>query len=167
VLRLCYDSSVLRDSFVFNIWLDIASNLQRIDFTELPIPVLIQVESPYFYNKNIEKEFERHLDRLRDAAHDTHMAYLDNFLNVKEYNNYPEIKEKYDCNCCLENKVCYHYEESSCKEIISFNLNKMDSKEKLMKDTMKRFRGDLKRWHRYNEDRVIYGDISPWRNKLD
>ena len=49
VLRLVFSESVNNNSLVFNIWLDMLSNLQRIDFRKLPFDILLQVETPVYY----------------------------------------------------------------------------------------------------------------------
>lgn len=167
VLRLEFDGHTDRDSFVFNTWLDLTCNLQRVDFRALPYDIIVQVVTPAF-GVGSGRAPQKQMDRLRDAASDTHMAYLSPWLehcrderaNISAVDNVQP--------CCRTHKVCYHVEwgpdSEPRREMLCISLRKMKGKMDLVMETMSRFRDDLRRWKKYQEDRTVVGDHSPWRH---
>jgi hypothetical protein len=172
VLRLKYDGNVSRDSFVFNLWLDMACNLQRVDFHKIPYNIVVQIVTPAYQHASGAR-LVRQVDRLRDAAWETHMAYLTKWLEMsrKEEQGIPDVDKITTNDCCAKRQLCYHtrYEGTGAErrpvqEMISFSLKKMTGKLDLVTETMSRFRSDLKGWKDYQEDRLFIGDHSPWHH---
>lgn len=167
VLRLVYDKEVNFYSYVFNIWLELTCNFQRINFSSLPYEILVQVVTPTYTNPN-DRKIEQQMNRLRDVASETHMAYLSNWFPKKEEKGIPQVLEYSHSSCCISNKICYHIEKQDnkpFKEMISFNLKKMDGKKDLITESIYRFRSDLEGWKRYKEDHILTGDYFPWRHR--
>jgi hypothetical protein len=172
VLRLEYDGNVSRDSFVFNLWLDMSCNLQRVDFRKLPYDIVVQIVTPV-YRRSSECVWVKQVGRLRDAAWETHMAYLARWLELtrQEEDGIPDVRDLATGGCCTKRQLCYHvqYDKTGAtprpeKEMISFSLRKMSGKLDLVTETMSRFRSDLKGWKDYQEDRMFIGDHSPWHH---
>lgn len=169
VLRLVYEDEVNHDSCVFNMWLDMTRNLQRIDFSGLPFDVLVQVKTPT-YTPPKEVSPRTQMGRLFDAVRETHMDYLDGWFPKEQSAGIPEVGSA-SLSCCQDNRVCYHvdYEEDPDKgkvprwEMLSFSLWKMNGQRDLMTEDISRFRSDLQRWKKYHQDRSAVGDYSPWR----
>ena len=90
-----FDVAVNRDSFVFNIWLDALRNFQRVDFRKLPFNILVQIHTP-IYRPHGTRTAITQMDRFRDAAADTHMAYLGKFLEhtSRVQDVIPEIRKE-------------------------------------------------------------------------
>ena len=165
VLRIEYGPEVNCNSHVFNMWLDATCNLQRVDFQNLPFDILVQIVTPTYRlgNRNMCQ-----MDRLRDAAVETHMAYLlrkwfPENLSV----GIPEVGQAVD-PCCINRAICYHVkfedpdkQEGPLEEMLSFSLRKMDGDRKWMSEGMARFRADLRRWQCYQQDRSPIGDYAP------
>jgi hypothetical protein len=179
VLRLVFDETVNRDSFVFNIWLDALCNLQRVDFSSLPFNILVQIQTPTYLPRK-EKGKVKQMDRLRDAARDTHMAYLEPFLG---YTN-PDVEQTAIASVpvngdisgfCPDRAISYYVrygtdnndkplrDRPEC-ELLSFSLKEMDGDRQFFQDSISRFRKDLRRWKRYHDDRLLVGDYSPWQH---
>ena len=172
VLRLEYDGDVSRDSFVFNIWLDLSCNLQRVDFGKLPYDIVVQVVTPAYLSPALGRRL-RQMDRLRDAAWDTHMAYLTNWFSLSSHEKIgiPPVSETKCTNCCVKRQLCYHVEyegtgedRQPVREMLSLSLRRMTGKLDMVTATILRFRADLKGWRNFHEDRVVMGDHSPWHH---
>jgi hypothetical protein len=189
VLRLEFDDQVNVNSGTFNIWLDVLRNLQRIDFTGLPHDILVQIVAPC-YTPPLERYPQRQMTRLRDAASETHMAYLSGFfdavdgelIGIPPVENVDEQEKLASCGALV-----YHCEwrdltdeerkrpkangdpdppdKIPVREMLTFNLKKIRGDKKFMTEGLGSFREDLKRWRRYGEDRTFVGDYSPWRHK--
>jgi len=170
VLRLAFGSEVNRDSFVFNIWLDTICNLQRVDFANLPHEILVQILTPSFVPKSGGTP-RRQIDRLIDAAAETHMAYLDGFLDrVNPMTaEIPDVMDVAQWRAKAAEPLSYYYAEArppqGMQEMLSLSLRQLHRVSPLMQETMERFRKDLRRWKRFHEDRLALGDYSPWRHK--
>lgn len=175
VLRLVFDEAVNRDSFVFNIWLDALCNFQRVDFKKLPYNILVQIQTPAFQEKGTIRKIKQ-MNRLRDLAADTHMAYLDNFLeHTKEDDNnknksIPEISGNMWSYFKVKLPISYHVQydkdDNPQHELLSINLKKMDGNRKFMTNSLSRFQKDLKGWKHFHEDRILVGDYSPWKHGI-
>ncbi len=170
VLRLVFDETVNRDSFVFNIWLDALCNFQRVDFRKLPFNILVQIQTPTYRTTGTATRITQ-MDRLRDAAADTHMAYLENFLKKTEDEKpgIPEVRKNMGNSFKVVCPISYHVEREGAEpqhELLSFSLKKMDGKRRFMTNSLSRFRKDLKGWKRFGEDRLLVGDYSPWQHRI-
>ncbi|NQU25500.1 MAG: hypothetical protein HQ567_29805 [Candidatus Nealsonbacteria bacterium] len=167
VLRLEYGQEVNCNSYVFNMWLDATCNLQRVDFQKLPFDIVVQIVTPT-YRPPGEQTPKCQMDRLRDAAADTHMAYLlQKWFPKKLSVGVPQVDQTVD-PCCINRAICYHVEykdrdkrEGPLEEMLSFSLCKMDGDRKWMSEGMGRFRADLRRWKLYQQDRSPIGDYAP------
>jgi len=173
VLRLVYDHTVNRDSYVFNVWLDATRSLQRIDFRGLPHDVLVQIQTPVWTSPS-EGRPVRHIDRLRDAGNDTHMAYMHAWLRAteQEQDSIPKVDDQDGNRALTAHRLRYCFSAAAAddgrrdpSEMLSFSLRKMDGTMDLMTEGLDRFRRDLKHWRRYHEDRTYEGDYSPWHHK--
>jgi len=169
VLRLEFGPEVNRDSFIFNIWLDATRNLQRVDFSQLPYNIVIQIVTPTYVPPK-EKKPVKQMDRLRDAAIETHMAYLEKWFaeTGNEQKNIPEVDKITNSSYCTKQAVSYYVEkdedENPVREMLSFNLKSLNGKSDLMTESLSRFRADLKSWQHYHQDRLILGDYAPWKH---
>jgi hypothetical protein len=170
VLRLEFGPEVNRDSFVFNIWLDAVRNLQRVDFSELPSDVLVQLVTPAYSQQGAV--FRRHMDRLRDAASETHMAYLEPFLNAttQGVEGLRNVRDKRFWKRTAVRPISYFYEDARedramPREMLSLSIRRLAGKSPFVRESLKRFRKDLRGWKHYHDDRLTLGDYSPWRHK--
>jgi hypothetical protein len=176
ILRLEFDEAVNRDSFVFNIWLDTLCNLQRVDFTCLSYNIIVQLKTPIYISKDAQRKYKRikQMDRLRDAACETHMAYLDAFIKLtrEEKPSIPEISNNIDPKVFYPDiPITYYTAKGSTKdevewEMLSISLKQLDGSRQYVKNGISRFRKDLKGWKYYYEDRLMAGDYSPWRHEV-
>ena len=166
ILRLDYDDSINRDSFVFNIWLDALCNFQRVNFTRLPFNIIVQIKTPTYPLQNGGEETPQ-MDRLRDAAEDTHMAYLYNFFKAIQNTKdkiYPICEDSDGTEFYPDQAISYYYDKDEKAELLSFSLIKMDGQRQYMTNSLSRFRKNLKGWKHFHEDRFLVGDYSPWRH---
>jgi len=171
ILRLEFDCGVNVNSQVFNIWLDAACNLQRVDFSRLPFDIVVQIVTPSLGLPGMHRRVSQ-MERLSDASMETHMAYLAPWFRRLEKckdncHGIPKVTEITEDSCCVKEALCYHSASGTVNrpgmEAISFSLRKLDGTKQLMTSTMSRFRKDLKEWHRYSDDRVVLGDYHEWR----
>jgi hypothetical protein len=171
ILRLEYNQTVNRDSFVFNIWLDSICNLQRVDFTKLTYNIIIQIHTPTYFSQRLRCKV-RQMDRLRDASSETHMAYIDDFIKItqKEKRGILEITNDNAEDFYPDEPISYYVQLDDDgnpeMELLSISLNKMNGTRQYIKNSLSRFRKDLKGWRYYYEDRLLAGDYSPWRNEI-
>ena len=186
VLRLEFDEEVNRDSYVFNIWLDVTRNLQRVDFRDLPHDILVQIVTPTYIPAGSSTP-KRQMDRLRDAAVETHMAYLDTWF-PKEGEEHSEIPEVTDTTAnigMVNRRLSYHVEYNSSepepgsepdkkperepmnaiREMLCFSLKMFTGERNLMTESLSQFRKDIQNWRLFSQDRTFQGDYSPWRHK--
>ena len=173
VLRLEFGQEINRDSFVFNIWLDATRNLQRVDFSQLPYNIIVQIVTPT-YTPPKKKKPVKQMDRLRDAATETHMAYLEKWFSEteKEQKDIPEVDKITNSSYCAKQAVSYYVnydknkdkDKNPVREMLSFSLKKLNGKSDLMIESLSRFRADLKNWQHYHQDRLILGDYAPWKH---
>jgi hypothetical protein len=78
-----YGEQVNRNSYLFHIWLDATLNFQRLDFTGLPLNITVNYVTP-LYRKSKEHEGQSQLFRLRNAAHETHMSFLEEWFPTEQ-----------------------------------------------------------------------------------
>ncbi len=167
VIRVEFGTEVSRDSLVFNLWLDVTRNLQRVDFRGLPFDVVVQFVTPTF-REDSDHPPVRQIDRLFDAAQQTHMAYLANWFPKGPQcgDVIPDIyaiDRKWEY---LDYPLSYHVDDSPrgpLREMISLSLRRFDGRTYLMEGSMDRFRKDLMGWKDFNVDRLFSGDYFPWR----
>ncbi len=71
--ELVYGDEITTNAGVFNLWLDTSSNLQRLDFDGFPLGIQVNLFTPKFRRGD---GAELQMDRLREAAEETHMNFL-------------------------------------------------------------------------------------------
>lgn len=138
-LTLRYSEDVNVNAGVFRLWLDSTSNLQRLRPAGLPIGVRIEFVTPRFRKGD---KTERQMDRLMDAAQETHMHFLADWFPSRS-----------------EGAVSYS-DAHPDTEILALDLDKL-ARKPLITDTMEEFWDRLKKWKRYSEDREFSGDYAP------
>ncbi len=157
-ITLEYDEDINRDAGVFNLWLGAACNLQRMDFTGFPENVDIELEfvTPLFYTSDeyglpadSPPADRSQMHRLRNAARDTHMAFLDRFFPVEPLS--PHSNK-------VSNGYVTHWFDSNNDHLI-LHLRKL-ARVKPITRGMDVFRDSLQKWREYDRDRSFPGDYA-------
>lgn len=144
-----YGDLINKNCNVFNIWLDATLNFQRLDFDSFPIDIFVTYKTP-FYKNNQYRQSQLH--RLRNAAHDTHMSYLQDW--------FPNIQSKSSNTHYSYNGAIIHTLSDDFHDILTIDLKKLSQKALITKD-LETFRKSLKEWKCYNEDQDFLGDYVP------
>lgn len=141
-----YDEEINRNSGVFSVWLDATLNFQRLDFDGLPLDISVTYITP-FYENHEHGVPQSQLNRLRNAAHETHMSFLMEW--------FPTRQEKTAGKVLLSNEAITYC--SNSREELTLNLRAL-SKRILMTRGMDAFRKCLQEWKHFNDDRDFPGD---------
>ena len=152
ILKIClsYDEQIQKDAGVFNLWIDSTCNLQRLQLNSLPFNIEITFRTPLF--RLLGKDTESQMARLRDAAAETHMHLLHDWLpntidaSHLAWNKTRAVRHSIDW--------VYEYEE------LTLDLRLLSEK-KTIAGSIKQFRERLQTWKRWSEDRDFEGDYSP------
>jgi len=78
MVRLAYDEGIQDNAGVFNLWIDASCNLQRLIPDSFPFNVKIELKTPCF--RVLGRDPQSQMSRLRDAAAETHMHFLHDWL---------------------------------------------------------------------------------------
>ena len=157
-VKLGYDAEINRDAGVFNLWLDSATNLQRLDYSGFPEELDIQLEfvTPFFGPLDNETIFDTNLSdrsqlyRLRNAARETHMTFLEDF--------FPNEACKIDSNSAVTNGWVSHYTKDKNDHLI-LHLRNLSQARPITRG-MDVFHERLREWRDYNLDRSFPGDYA-------
>ena len=145
---MAYNSDAAKSGGVFNIWLDATLNFQRLDFSGLPLEITITFKTPMFQRVGQSRGLpQRQLERLREAAFDTHMAFLEDW--------FPATTDGKPTN----DAVSYQADEGLQIERLTLHLNKLAGRTLIQRD-MSIFREYLERWKYYLDDREFPGDYA-------
>jgi hypothetical protein len=148
---LKFNEQIRWNAGVFALWLDASYNLQRLDFKGLPLNIQISYQTPLFY-KTRESLPEHQFYRLRDAAHETHMTFLERW--------FPREQRK---NAVTNGAVTWEPAKADginpATETLTLDLKKL-SKQKPLSSSIDEFFKRLAKWKRYNEDREFGGDYA-------
>lgn len=152
---LVFNERILWNAGVFNLWLDASCNLQRLSFGGLPraFDVEIEYHTPLFRAKSGDLN-EQQLHRLRDAASETHMAFLDRW--------FPQQRRRPGTSREMTNgAVTWRPGETTpgglSSEVLRLRLRRL-TKMQPIAGTIGEFRLQLTRWKRHNDDREFAGD---------
>lgn len=124
VLRLVFEQEVNHNSCVFNMWLDMTRNLQRLDFTGLPFNIVVQLETPT-YRSQEGGEATTQMGRLFDAARETHMDYLDAWFPQKEEKGIREAADDIP-ECCRTDACVITLSMATIKEMMANKVGRVD-----------------------------------------
>ena len=163
-----YNSEINLNSGVFQIWLDTTLNFQRLDFTGLPADFNITVtyNTPlYVVMQNVPEDLsngdhkanvQSQLHRLKDAAFETHMNFLNNwFPTDRETVDSGESKTEFLKNSFLRHNI----DVQNKRERLCLDLRAL-SQQTVLTQGMDTFWKHLREWKRYNEDRDFPGDYA-------
>jgi hypothetical protein len=138
--ELRYIDAINDNAGVFHMWLDLSSNLQRLEVEGFPFEVTLRFVTPHFGKGGRPGS---QMDRLKEAAHETHMNFLADWF-PKDGND--AIQHTSDDQERLD-KLELHLRALTLSRPVSA--------------TMKTFFRLLSHWSRFNEDRVFAGDYAP------
>jgi hypothetical protein len=145
---LAYNGEVCKSGGVFNVWLDATLNFQRFIFTGLPLDIRVTFETPMFRRDGQSAAPpQRQLHRLREAAYDTHMAFLDDWFPQSATGNH----------ALTNGAVTYQADDAHQLERLTLHLNEL-AQRTLMQRDMDTFRTYLQKWKHYLDDREFPGD---------
>jgi hypothetical protein len=149
-ILLVYDEQIRKDSGVFNLWVDSSCNLQRLCLDSLPFNIKIILRTPLFRLPGQEEQSQ--LDRLRDAATETHMHFLHDWLPNST------ISDNGKSNV-TGSVILYSDKTSGCDEL-TLDIRLL-SRYKTIAGNIHQFHERLQTWKRWGEDRDFEGDYSP------
>jgi hypothetical protein len=136
-----YGEEINRNAGVFNLWIEVSSNLQRLRLGSLPFNVIIRYRTPLFTND--QGYTERQMHRLKSAAEETHMTFLSRW--------FPSGVD--------DRAVCYDTGPEGT-EVLTLSLREL-TRERRITESVEVFRQRLALWRNYNEDREFAGDYAP------
>jgi len=146
-----YDAPINRNSGVFELWLDATLNFQRLDFEGLNLDIAVTYVTPYCDDRH-RSHPPRQMDRLRNAAYETHMTCLEDW--------FPNQRVKEGSDAWLTNgAVAYRYDDLARTEHLRLDLRAL-TKQVLMTGRMDTFRSRLREWKHANDDRDFPGDYA-------
>ncbi len=145
-LALEYNSEISRDSQVFNLWLDATGNFQRLDVEGLPLRIQVSFRTPAYGSPNSNDACSQ-LSRLRDAAHETHMTFLDKWFPATPSSG----------SWLTNGAVSHHYDETFHTEELRLDLTELSRRPLITRD-LDAFWERLKEWKRFGDDREFPGD---------
>jgi hypothetical protein len=140
-----------KDGNIFGVWLDATLNFQRLDFTGLPLDITVTYVTPLF-KRHQSDEGQSQYHRLRDAAYETHMSFLEEW--------FPTRCENLEKGATLTNRAITYrrlHRDNAEKEELTLDLRALSGKA-LMTKGMDSFWQCLQQWKRFNEDRDFPGD---------
>jgi hypothetical protein len=146
-----YDAAINRNSGVFELWLDATQNFQRFDFEGLPLDIIVTYVTPYYEDRDRGSKL-RQMDRLRNAAYETHMTCLEDW--------FPTERIELDGEVWWSNgAVGYRYDDANHMEFLKLDLREL-TKRVFMTGRMEIFRDRLREWKHANDDRDFPGDYA-------
>ncbi len=147
-----YNEDIRENAGVFNLWLDASCNFQRLKFDGLPpdFDVEVTYRTPFFQKSPADTP-EPQLHRLRDAANEMHMAFLDRWFPPG-----PPAADGQPANA-VKYAVEDHPPGRPPIECLSLHLRALSELHPITK-TIDEFRERLVGWQRYSEDREFAGD---------
>jgi hypothetical protein len=143
---LRYGDHINENAGVFNLWIDASDNLQRLDLTKFPFDIKVRFWTPYLRTR---RRPESQMDRLKEAAHQTHMNFLAGW--------FPKEGNEAVLHGPQPVRSIYVPAET---DLVELDVRAL-SLAKPVTASMHTFRGLLSRWSRYNEDRIFAGDYAP------
>jgi hypothetical protein len=138
-LTMTYGDRVNRNSSVFNLWIGSSLNLQRLRLDGLPssFNIVTRYKTPAFINDLGRTEWQ--MDRLKSAAEETNMKFLERWFPSGEGNR------------------AVRYEQRDRRyEIVTLDLRELTREERIT-EPLDVFRDRLALWRNYNEDRDFPG----------
>ncbi|MBN2444867.1 MAG: hypothetical protein JXJ04_26165 [Spirochaetales bacterium] len=157
--RLKYTSDIQFNSGVFNLWLDASCNFQRLSFDGLDKDFNIDVEYVTPVYRDEKGAPYQQLYRLRDAARETHMGFLEHWfpdqIDLKRKGTYTNGAISYSTEKINDNSDEEEYEH------LTLHLRELcnPQKPRITRD-IDAFREYLSRWKQYNNDRQFKGDYA-------
>jgi hypothetical protein len=139
-IELDYGEGIVKNWGVYNLWLSASYNLQRLDLAGLGFNIDLKVTTPF-------RGPSSSMHSLRDAAHETHMAFLDRWFPNQGLG--PDT---------FTNGYLTYRQGSSC-ETLTVDLRALAKAKPLTKD-MGAFRDSMKRWRRRDIDWDFDGDYA-------
>ena len=149
-IDLTYNKEIQTNSGVFNLWIDSSCNLQRICLDSLPFDIQITFRTPWFQLPGHNAQSQ--MSRLRDAAADTHMRFLRDWLPSSMVGPHEASNATGAVRHLSDDETGYD------KLILDLRLL---SKEKTIAGNIIQFREHLQYWKYYNEDRDFEGNYTP------
>jgi hypothetical protein len=152
---LAFSDEIKWNAGVFNLWLDASCNFQRLDFAGLPNGFDVEVRycTPAF-TKNGSEHPEQQLHRLRDAAQETHMTFLNRW-----FPNSPSACSRGTTNGSVTWRPSQAGRMPESYESLTLHLRKL-SETNPITGSIDDFRKHLRNWKYYNEDREYGGDYA-------
>ncbi len=158
--RLCFDEGINRNHAVFQMWLDASANLQRLDLNGLGLSIDLEfitplIKKPFFYGDPVQQRAERQFHRLRDAARETHMDFLDRW--------FPDRKS--DDEQGVTNGAITYYPNSEpndspeARERLVLHLDELCKEKRITRD-ISEFHKCLGKWKRYSYSLDFLGDYA-------
>jgi hypothetical protein len=148
-VTLEFDERITHNWGVYNLWLASSYNLQRLDFAGLDLDIDLEFITPQFWSRS-NSHFEPHLYRLRDAARETHMGFLERWFPSRATSD----------GTGTENRVLtYKFDDSANPptDHLTLHLRPLSEEKPLSKD-MSTFRDCMKRWRHRDEGWEFVGD---------
>lgn len=155
-IRLCFDERIGRNHGVFQMWLDASANLQRLDLDGFGLHVNLEFETPVMATRDPATPFESQFYRLRDAARETHMDFLEKWFPNRRTN---------DKSGLTNGSVTYYGDaktngdSTGGNERLILHLNNL-AKEKLITRDISEFHQHLRKWKRYTENLDYLGEYA-------
>ena len=148
-VSLGFANGINRNAGVFNLWLDATLNFQRLDFSGLPLDIVVEYVTPYYQDREGTKVKQLH--RLRDAAFETHMSFLSEWFPDKVVRKRPGT---------ISNGIVTHRsDDKNQSETLTLDLRRL-SRKVLMTRSLEPFWQHLKEWKHFNDDRDFLGDYA-------
>jgi hypothetical protein len=149
-VKLQFNDDINRNDQVFYLWLDASSNLQRLDPDGLGLDVDIEYVTPLL--KSPRGTVQQQFYRLRDAARDTHMGFLE-----KWFPHQPLASGGGVTNGAVTYTSEFGPSHPNPQERLTLHLRQLTQTRRITK-TMDDFLEALKRWKRYPENLEFPGD---------
>lgn len=141
--ELHYGDGVRNNNGVFYLWLDASSNLQRLDLRNCPFDIDLTFVTPHHVDRSTDKK-SSNMDRLRDAARETHMSFL-----------YRWFPDRDSTNGTTTNTAVEHRSHDE-KDFLTLHLRELGREKRIFKD-ISHISKSLGRWRKAAEDQVF-----PW-----
>jgi hypothetical protein len=135
---LRYAESINKNAGVFNAWLDLASNFQRLELDGFPFDVRVIIHSPLYRRNGF---VESQMERLIAASEETHMRFLEPWFPSRG-------------NTAVRHRVSAGY------DVLVYDVAAL-SVARPISATMETFWKLYSRWRRASEDRDLIGDYAP------
>ena len=148
-IKLDFGDEINTNDALFYTWLDATCNLQRVDLTGFGRDIEIEYINPL---ASIKGQNERQFYRLRDAARETHMGFIERWFPVRE-----------QAGIVTNGAVSYWLDGSidskNSREHVKLHLEEL-SKQKPITKNIDEFSKYLRRWRCYDDNRVFAGDYA-------